>query len=280
MSNINNYLNNKLKELSNNAYIGKENKESDKIETSIDNILKSLRSYFDKEFKKNFVNNINIFGSYKRGTILPRYYDDNSDIDIMIVFNTKDFKQFKPEIYRNYIKKFAENTYPRSFVYKDAPSIVIELNHINFDLVPAKKIEYFFGNDICIPDTDNKWQKTDPIGFDRVLTEINKKNDNIVKPVIRLLKLWNCGNNYPYLSFYLEQSIVKIINNRFNFSKINYLSGFFYVVNNLSIFNLPDYKAKEITMLKKNSKKLELSLKQDNYERLNELLGKIFNLEI
>jgi hypothetical protein len=48
----------------------------------------------------------------------------------------------------------------------------------------------------------------------------------------------------------------------------------------LSIFNLPDYKAKEITMLKKNSKKLELSLKQDNYERLNELLGKIFNLEI
>ncbi len=77
---------------------------------------------------------------------------------------------------------------------------------------------------------------------------------------------------------YLICLIIK--QNRFNFSKINYLSGFFYVVNNLSIFNLPDYKAKEITMLKKNSKKLELSLKQDNYERLNELLGKIFNLEI
>ena len=275
MGNINNYLNNKLKELSNSAYISKENIESYKIETSIDNIIKSLRSYFDKYF----INNITIFGSYKRGTILPRYYDDNSDIDIMIVFNTKDFNKFKPETYRDYIKEFAENTYPRSFVCKDVPSIVIKLNHINFDLVPAK-IEYFLGNEIYIPDTDNKWQKTDLSGFDGVLTEINKKNDNIVKPVIRLLKLWNCGNNYPYLSFYLEQLIVKIINNRFSFSKIKYLSGFFYVINNLSTFKLPDYKAKEVTILKENSKKLELSLKQDNYDRVNELLGKIFNLEI
>ena len=36
---------------------------------------------------------------------------------------------------RNQLKKFAQINYPSSIVVKDHPSIVLELNHIKFDLV-------------------------------------------------------------------------------------------------------------------------------------------------
>ncbi|WP_420869656.1 SMODS domain-containing nucleotidyltransferase [Cohnella ginsengisoli] len=56
--------------------------ERNKITTSISTLSKRLQTYFGSSISAHFV-----FGSYTRGTILPRKADEESDIDIMVVFN-------------------------------------------------------------------------------------------------------------------------------------------------------------------------------------------------
>ena len=58
-----------------------------------------------------------VFGSYDRETILPRRYDEGSDVDYMIVF--KNPNNFQPETFRTWLKKFAMDYYTRSEVYVD-----------------------------------------------------------------------------------------------------------------------------------------------------------------
>ena len=102
----------------------------------------------------------------------PRF-DTNSDIDILIQFNTDDYDKLKPQSYRNQLKKFAEVNYPNSLVVKDHPSIVIELNHIKFDLVPSIYDEGFFYDSIEIPNKNGGWMETEPDAFNKKLTAAN-----------------------------------------------------------------------------------------------------------
>ena len=53
-----------------------------------------------------------VFGSYDHETILPRKYDEGSDVDYMIVF--KNPNNYQPETFRGWLKKFAEDKYTRS----------------------------------------------------------------------------------------------------------------------------------------------------------------------
>ena len=76
-----------LKNLSDNAII--RNQEKEAIRTSIVAIKRRLESHFDNKIKDQF-----IFGSYTRGTILPRSMDKYSDIDYMVVFNDGLTQQF------------------------------------------------------------------------------------------------------------------------------------------------------------------------------------------
>lgn len=132
-------LNNHLKRISSELFLKHSGEERRKIDVSVNNIIDKLNEYFEDEIDESI-----LFGSYIRDTILPRRFDSNSDIDILIQFNTEDYGKLKPESYKNQLNKFAENNYPHSIVIKDHPSIVVELNHIKFDLVPAIFDEGFF----------------------------------------------------------------------------------------------------------------------------------------
>jgi len=90
-----------------------------------------LKSYFGSQITNHFQ-----FGSNTRGTILPRKADCNSDIDYMVVFDTSDGKK-KPQTYLNRLKNFAESKYSRSEIHQSHPTMVLSLNHIKFELVPA-----------------------------------------------------------------------------------------------------------------------------------------------
>ncbi|HMG67128.1 MAG TPA: nucleotidyltransferase domain-containing protein, partial [Chitinophagaceae bacterium] len=111
-------LNNLIKKIASELFIKYESGERRKIGRSVDNILNRLDEYFDDEMDEAIV-----FGSFSRDTILPRKYDMNSDIDILVQFNTTDFDKLKPESHRNQLKKFAETNYPNSSVVKDHPSV-------------------------------------------------------------------------------------------------------------------------------------------------------------
>ncbi|MCF7689084.1 MAG: hypothetical protein K9M98_02705 [Cephaloticoccus sp.] len=145
------------------------------------------------------------FGSFTRGTILPHAMDEHSDIDYMVVFAEEDAT---PQTYLNRLLRFAEAKYPRSDIAQSNPTIVLSLNRIKFELVPA--IDSFFGG-LKIPLRSNgyqTWQDTEPNAFNEKLTEKNKSNGNLIKPLARVLKYWNACNGYPYESYLLERSVV------------------------------------------------------------------------
>jgi predicted nucleotidyltransferase len=171
--------------------------EKSSITTSIDTIKSRLTGYFGDDVIDKI-----IFGSYTRETILPRKADENSDIDFMVVFNNSD--SYKPQSFLNKLKNFAETKYSTSEIYQSSPTIVLELNHIKFELVPA----YEYYGMYYIPKNSSEWMYTNPNDFNSKLMECNKNNSYKIKPVVRLLKHWNIKKNSRDLSSYeLEDKI-------------------------------------------------------------------------
>ncbi len=174
------------------------NAEKDSIITSISTLQKRLDNYFGDELADHFQ-----FGSSTRDTILPRSMDEHSDIDYLIVFKSDGSV---PQTYLNRLKKFAENNYVTSERRQSKPTIVLELNHIKFDLVPANARTFFDG--YKIPDVEGGWRNTNPNDFNQELIDKNKREGNFIKPTIRLVKYWNASNGYPFESFELEKRLI------------------------------------------------------------------------
>lgn len=173
--------------------------EKDSINKSVATLQARLDLHFGSDLKNHFR-----FGSSTRGTILPRSMDERSDIDYMIVFRDGNSA---PQTYLNRLRRFVEKYYSASEIYQSSPTIVLELNHIKFDLVPA--IEDFLDN-LQIPNGSGGWMSTDPKGFNKKLEDKNKNNYNLIKPTIRLAKYWNVNNGYLYESFSFEKWIVDL----------------------------------------------------------------------
>jgi len=167
------------------------------IDRSIGNLQQKLQTYFGAGVSQHFR-----FGSTTRGTNLPRSLDQFADVDYMVVFSDADKS---PQTYLDRLRGLVETHYPRSAVRQDHPTIVLELGHIKFDLVPAVK-SWWSG--LQIPDKGGAWQDTDPSGFNQELTNRNAQCGNQLKPAIRLIKRWNAANGYVFDSFSLEKWIV------------------------------------------------------------------------
>lgn len=177
--------------------------ENTNISTSITTLSQRLKWHFlSGELHNHFQ-----FGSNTRGTILPRSVDTKSDVDYMVVF--KNPNGYKPETLLNYLKSFTHKYYSRSDIYRDSPTIVLELNHIKFELVPAT--QDVWGN-LSIPSRNNllsDWMETKPTEFNQILIAANAKNGYRLKPFIRLMKYWNTNKlDHHYSSYLLEKWIV------------------------------------------------------------------------
>jgi len=177
---------------------------------NIERSLVLLRGRLDSYFGQTASNASGIkshfpFGSYTRGTMLPRSMDSQSDVDYMVVF---DDANLRPQSCLDRLKRFVVKNYQSSEIYQSHPTIILSLNHIRFELVPA--IETFFSG-IQIPTKKSafsNWMSTSPNEFNKALIEKNKDNSNLIKPLIRLLKYWNASNKYPFESFDLENVVV------------------------------------------------------------------------
>jgi predicted nucleotidyltransferase len=172
--------------------------EKDSINRSIRNLRMRLDTHFGNQVANHFQ-----FGSTMRGTNLPRTLDDLSDVDLMVVFSDTDKT---PQTYLDRLRGFVETHFRRSIVRQEHPTIVLELDHIKFDLVPA--INSWWSG-LTIPDKDGAWQGTDPDGFNKELAERHAQCDKKLRPAIRLIKCWNANNGYPFESFGLEKWIVE-----------------------------------------------------------------------
>ena len=194
--------------------------EQTSINTSVTTLSGRITSWFDTNLISQFR-----FGSSTRDTILPRAMDEKSDIDYMIVL--KDDGKV-PQTYLDRMKKFAEKYYSTSEIKQSSPSIVLELNHIKFDLVPALGS---WGGSYKIPNGSGGWQDTNPNDFNSTLTQKNKDNQFLIKPTIRLAKYWNAQNGYVFDSFSLEKWIIGLS----YWSCTNQKDYLFTVFDNLSV---------------------------------------------
>ncbi|MCK0153793.1 hypothetical protein MWU49_08770 [Alcanivorax sp. S6407] len=174
-------------------------REKEGIQRSISGLQSRLDQAFGDEIREDF-----IFGSYTRGTILPRSMDKRSDIDYMIVFRDSSSR---PQTYLDRLRRFVKVYYSRSEIAQSSPTIALSLNHIKFELVPAT---YHWWHGLRIParrSDYNDWISTNPNDVNEILVGANKSNGNLIKPMIRLVKYWNARNRYPFQSFELERML-------------------------------------------------------------------------
>jgi len=251
-------INGTLLRLADKYYISYGSPEQKKIDASVENIKTNLKSYFGVDLIK-----IVEFGSYKRDTILPREFDPHSDVDLMLVFNHPNML-LSPGTYRTRLIKFANSKYQRSEVYKDSPTVVLELGHIKYDLVPAYEETYQlsgFNTNTYIPSSDSAWQRTDPTGFNQQLIAANTRSNSNIKKVVRLLKAWNAKVGYPLSSYYLEQLIANI----YCLYCTNLQDWFFQAIEQLQIAIFGNATATaRIQSLKANADRVKTALTQNN----------------
>lgn len=194
--------------------------EQSSITTSITTLQSRMALHFDTRVIKQHFR----FGSSTRGTILPRSMDEHSDIDYMIVFSDNTAT---PQTYLNRLKAFVEKRYGSSEIYQSSPTIVLELNHIRFDLVPATTT---WAGELQIPNGSGGRMSTNPNDFNSTLDAKNKEHKSLIKPTIRLFKYWNATAKLPFQSFEMEKWVCGL-----SFWWLtNQKDYFFAVIENLS----------------------------------------------
>jgi hypothetical protein len=225
--------------------------ERDSIARSIGTLRGRLSAYFASGEMKDQIQ----FGSSTRGTMLPRKADPQSDVDYMVVFDNTE--NFKPQTFLDRLKRFASSKYGSSEIHQSHPTVVLELDHIMFELVPAYRN---WSGTLYIPGPVSgymDWISTDPNGVNTKLEDKNKSNDSQIKPTIRLLKYWNAKKGYVFNSYDLEQWVV---NNPFG--SIGELRKYFFeAVNDVrESYGMPQSKIDAIRRAKEivqETKRLE-----------------------
>ncbi|MEW8333833.1 MAG: nucleotidyltransferase [Candidatus Thiodiazotropha sp.] len=211
-------VNSYLTSLANAAII--RDQEQGSIRRSVATLQARLNHYFEADISQQVV-----FGSYSRGTILPRSMDANSDVDYMVVFTDNSSR---PQTYLNRLRRFVGQYYSRSEISQSNPTIVLSLNHIRFELVPA--INSWFSS-LQIPAKASEfqdWMDTDPNGFNQELVNANQTHSNLIKPLVRVMKYWNAKSRYPFESYSLEQDVVRHGFGFFGFLSSRQLQDYFY----------------------------------------------------
>lgn len=199
-------INSKLVAFAQNELVLSHNEtERERIKASMGQLEKVLKDKLSAEIKE-FIR----FGSFTRNTILPRKYDSESDVDLMVVFDTRNGKK-TPGTYRKNLLDVVSKAYPNSISKKDFPVVKLELNHIMFDIIPAY-CEDFFGKTYYIPSSNDGWRTTKP---NDINSELESKNsaygNNVIRNTIRLCKHWNAGAGYPLESYLMEKSIINLL---------------------------------------------------------------------
>lgn len=204
-----------------------------KVSKAKDVLINNIKSYSsDGDFPQLI--ETRIIGSYKRKTKI----NPLNDVDIVLTFGKGYYKgnnwhiiddcsySFSSIDYDdeqnvssvrllNKLKEKLSATYSRSEIRRNNEVVNVYLSSydVGFDLIPAfyyRDVDYFL-----IPKGSNstKWKKTNPIKDELILDEINNKNGNKIKDVIRIAKHFFSYKKIPSLrSYHLESCAYYIFN--------------------------------------------------------------------
>lgn len=217
------------------------------LKSKIDTSVSYLKENMWATFQDRLID-VTTFGSYDRETFIQQ--DKYADVDILVVFKTKDYQ---PETYLKQIRNICEKKYSRSDIYPNHPTVVVELEHIKFEIVPSI---IYSGETVKIPaprSKELKWIASNPKEFKLTLLKRNKSNRELLLPLIRIFKYWNSLNDNPFLSYEFERFIC----NR-SFGGDNLYSHFNSVMESISEISKTELQNTMIEKLKERTRRLRV----------------------
>src|SRR5262249_3398134 len=116
-------------------------------------------------------------------------------------------KEVQAQTYLNQLREFANKYYKKSDIYRDFPTIAIDMQHMKFELVPA----YLDSDWRKIPaprEKAFKWITTNPEAFKRKLQERSIKTKGVTAQAIKIIKYLNYLNAKPFDSYEIEQFVL------------------------------------------------------------------------
>jgi len=157
----------------------------------------------------DYVSHTFLTGSYKKKTLI----NPANDIDVFIVLKGYSENNITPNAILNKLKKDLQKTYPNTTIKQNKPCIVIEFNHVTFELTPAIEIENYWTNDneFYIPEMskNNTWQKVEnPRILEKSLVEANQRLSQKLNPLIKMMKKCKINNNIKAPSFEMEKMAI------------------------------------------------------------------------
>lgn len=176
----------------------------DDVKDAVQRTLGALQGRLQQHFGARLHTSV-VFGSYSRGTILPRAMDPRSDVDYMVVFVDSE-----PTVATclALLQDFARQKLGIANPTHDQATLHLETPLLRFELVPAIS-NMFGGMQIAAPGGQRGiWLDTDPQEAHDKLTEANRRHGNLIRPLVRVMKYWNALANYPFEPFALEQKVV------------------------------------------------------------------------
>ena len=153
-------------------------RDKEEIKIHLETIVKALEKEIDGSL------NLLFGGSVKKYT----YVNGLSDIDMLVFLNNSDLNKKSPKEVLNYFKGRLEVRLPNSEVRIGDLAVTVKFksSNIEIQLLPALKRK----TGVKIANTkNNTWTKVvKPERFAKNLTEVNKENNGMVIPVIKLFK--------------------------------------------------------------------------------------------
>jgi hypothetical protein len=189
------------------------------LESQRDRIKKSHRHLRENILQPlHYVSNTFLTGSYKKKTLI----NPANDVDVFIVLSGYTQHNITPNTILDKLKQDLKITYPKTPVKQNKPCVVIDFNHITFELTPAIEIENYWGGDseFYIPkmSKDNEWQLVEnPRVLEKALTEANQRLNNKLNPLIKMMKKCKVNNNLSTPSFEMEKMAINRLHSIDNF---------------------------------------------------------------
>jgi|GEM_PF-2806015 len=178
---------------------------------AIENFFDSVENALSNHFRFNIERCIQI-GEFARETVLRHTIDKKSSIQLMILFqNDEYFENFS--LMNKEIVKCISSSFSSS--EEELRQLKIPMKFGTIQLVPAIVVDSDSGSNLYIASTSNaSWIQSNPLHFDENINNKNNATSFLLKPIIRLLKYWNCTHG----RYFSTETIELFVANRISTS--------------------------------------------------------------
>lgn len=146
-------------------------------------------------------------GSYKRSTMIRPLKE--ADVDVFIVLDSDYFSKYSPRSLLDRVKAIYKDHYGQGVdISRNGQAVTISYTDFKVDIVPSFKRS---GGGYLIPNSsDQSWIATNPKSHVEIWSEMNKRKDSRLVPVLKALKRWKNTKCNTIRSFHLETLAISI----------------------------------------------------------------------